>query len=96
MILVGSLAFFIEAAVYHGPHDLRLKWLIFWCVLAMVGVSRIAIEKTPAYAGVYALILGFAAYTFVRSVLRDAGGGLVDSHHHLVVYQQTCLRLHVD
>lgn len=65
MVLVGSLAFFIKDVLYHGAHDFRLNWLIVWCVLAMVGISRIAIEKTPAYAGMYALGLGFAAYIFV-------------------------------
>lgn len=65
MVLVGCLAFFIQKATYSGPHEFRLKWLIFWCVPAMVGISRIAIEKTPAYAGLYALALGLAGYVFV-------------------------------
>jgi len=65
MLLVGSLTFFIEEVVYRGAQELRLKWLIFWCVLGMVGISRIAIEKTAAYAGMYALLLGGATVMFV-------------------------------
>ena len=65
MVLVGSLALFVQEATYSGPHELRLKWLIFWCVLAIVGISRIAIEKSPAYAGMYALALGLVGYLFV-------------------------------
>lgn len=58
--LVQSLALFIGEVVYRGEHAPHLRWTLFWFGLGMVGVSRIAIERTRMYAGLYALGLGAA------------------------------------
>ncbi len=53
MLVVGSLIFFLLAIGYSGSHLGKLRWTFFWFTLAMVLVSRIAIEKGAGYAWVY-------------------------------------------
>ena len=61
MLAVGSLVFFLVEIGYAGSQLGKLRWTLFWFVLAMVLVSRIAIEKGSDYAGVYGV--GLAAAT---------------------------------
>jgi len=61
MLVVGSLVFFLVEIGYAGSHLAKLRWTLFWFVLAMVLVSRIAIEKGYDHAGLYGL--GLAAAT---------------------------------
>lgn len=66
MIMVGTLVWFAQELVYRGEHALRLRWTLFWFVIGMVGISRIAIERTPAYAGLFALGLGGAVALMIN------------------------------
>ena len=60
MLLVGSLVFFLLQIGYSGEWIGRLQWTLFWFVLAMVLVSRIAIEQNPGIAFLYGLALAAA------------------------------------
>jgi hypothetical protein len=60
MLLVGSLVFFLLQVGYGGPWIGRLRWTLFWFVFAMVLVSRIAIQQSPAAAFLYGLLLAGA------------------------------------
>ena len=60
MVLVGALVFFLLQVGYAGSHTRELEWTLFWFVLAMVLVSRIAIEKGSSYASVFGLALALA------------------------------------
>ncbi|MBI1176455.1 DUF4129 domain-containing protein [bacterium] len=66
MVMVEALVWFAQDLVYRGEHEMRLRWTLFWFVLGMVGISRIAIEKTTAYAGLYALALGGAVALMIN------------------------------
>lgn len=57
MTLVGSLAFFLLELTYHGQFEVRMKWILFWFVLAAVLVARIAIEQGREYARLFGLAL---------------------------------------
>ena len=57
MALVGSLCFFLVEVFYQGPMGGMARWVMFWFVIAIVLISRIAIEKTSEHAGVYGLML---------------------------------------
>ena len=61
MLLVGSFVFFLVEIGYGGTHSGKLGWTLFWFVLAMVLITRIAIEKGYDHAGIYAF--GLAAAT---------------------------------
>ncbi len=60
MLAVGSLVFFLLEIGYGGSHTLELRWTLFWFVLAMVLVSRIAILRGYDAAGVYGVCLAAA------------------------------------
>lgn len=60
MGLVGSLIFFLLAVGGAGTQPGPLRWTFFWFVLAMVLVSRIAIERGSEYAGAYGFCLAAA------------------------------------
>ncbi len=66
MVMVGTLVWFAQDLVYRGEHALRLRWTLFWFVIGMVGISRIAIERTPTYAGLFALGLGGAVALMIN------------------------------
>jgi Domain of unknown function (DUF4129) len=69
MTLVGSLAFFLLELTYHGQFEVRMKWILFWFVLAAVLVARIAIEQGREYAALFGLALTAAvALAVVRLV----------------------------
>ena len=60
MLLVGSIVYFILEVGYDGRWDTRLKWVMFWFVISSVLIGRIAIERSSALAGFYALGLATA------------------------------------
>ena len=65
MLLVGSLSYFLLEVFYDGQWEGRMRWILFWFVLAAVLVSRIAIEQGTAHAGVYGFALAGATALFV-------------------------------
>ena len=60
MLLVGSIVFFVLEIGYEGKWTTRLRWVMFWFVVASVLIGRIAIEKGTGMAVFYALGLGTA------------------------------------
>ncbi len=60
MTLVGSVAFFLLQLIYHGQWSDRLRWVLFWFVIAAVLISRISIEQGSAHARVYGILLALA------------------------------------
>lgn len=64
MAMVGSLVFFLlEAFVgdsLNSQIGTRLRWVMFWFVIASVLVGRIAVQQGSAYAGIYAFGLAGA------------------------------------
>lgn len=69
MALVGSVIFFLLDVGYAGSHEGTLSWTFFWFVLAMVLVSRIAIERGSEHAGAYGFCLACATgFVLVRYV----------------------------
>ncbi len=78
MGLVGSVIFFLLAVGYAGSHEGTLRWTFFWFVLAMVLVSRIAIERGSEHAGVYGFCLAAATgFVLVRYVGFHLGMGVL-------------------
>lgn len=60
MVMIGSLMFFLIEISYEGEYAGRLRWTVFWFVLASVLISRISIEQGATQAGVYGLALAVA------------------------------------
>ena len=58
MAMTGSLVFFLIEVGYDGRFDDRLRWVMFWFVVAAVLIARISIQQGSTYAGLYALGLG--------------------------------------
>ncbi len=73
IVAVESLIFFLVQIGYGGPYVGRLRWTLFWFSLAMVLVSRIAIEKGREHAGIYGIGLagatGFVLLQYVGNYL---------------------------
>jgi hypothetical protein len=73
MTLVGSLTFFLLQLTYHGQYEMRLKWILFWFILAAVLVARIAIEQGTEHATMFGIALtaavGLAALRLVDEFL---------------------------
>ncbi len=65
MVLVGSLCFFLIEVFYRGLMAGTVRWVMFWFVIAIVLVSRIAIEKTSEYAALYGLALAGAVWMYL-------------------------------
>ncbi|HJT34461.1 MAG TPA: hypothetical protein VJ783_20685, partial [Pirellulales bacterium] len=69
MLLVGSLCFFLLAIGYHGQFAPRMNWIMFWFVVAIVGIARISMEEGAERASLYGLGLcaavGLAVAKFV-------------------------------
>jgi hypothetical protein len=61
MALVGSLCFFLIEVFYRGQMVRGVCWVMFWFIIGIVLVSRIAIEKSTEHAVIYGL--GLAAAT---------------------------------
>lgn len=60
MLLVGSLAFFVLEVSYTGRFESRLRWIMFWFVMASVLIARIAIEQGSGHAAAYGIALSAA------------------------------------
>jgi len=65
MALVGSVCFFLIEVFYHGKMAGSVRWVMFWFVLAIVLVSRIAIEQSSEYAAMYGLALAGAVWFYL-------------------------------
>jgi hypothetical protein len=61
MALVGSLCFFLIAILYRSQTLGSARWVMFWFIVGIVLVSRIAIENSTQHAASYGL--GLAAAT---------------------------------
>ena len=94
MTLVGSLTFFLLQLTYHGQYEMRLKWILFWFVMAAVLVARIAIEQGKEHATIFGIVLtaavGLAAIRLVDEFLL----AWLLSGRLLVVYLEAHLGLH--
>ena len=73
MVLVGSLVFFLLGLIYTGEHEAKLRWVLFWFVLASVLVSRISIEQgsehATLYGGALAVVTALWILRFVDSAI---------------------------
>lgn len=73
MLFIGSFVFFLLEIGYEGAFTGRLRWTLFWFVLASVLVSRISIENGSSYASLYgfglAAATGLMTSRFVDSLL---------------------------
>ena len=58
MLLVGSLIYFLNELVPGRQHNSRIRWILFWFVIGMVLVARIAMESGRAQASMFTLALG--------------------------------------
>jgi hypothetical protein len=65
MGLVGSLCFFLIEVFYQGPIGGSARWVMFWFVIAIVLVSRIAIQESPEHAALYGLALAAAVWIYL-------------------------------
>ena len=93
MCMVGSLCFFLIEVFYKGPLDGLARWVMFWFVIAVVLIPRIAIEKTSEHAGVYGLALAATVWlVLVRTSPSLFQHGT--ARNSLVLRKQTCLGLH--
>lgn len=70
IVLVESLVLYLLEVGYSGPSEGRLRWTLFWFVLATVLVSRIALEIGSEHAALYgialALVTAIAIMQYVR------------------------------
>lgn len=60
MTMVGSLVFFLLEVFYSGAYDARVRWIMFWFVMATVLVTRISMVEGAQQAGVYGVVLALA------------------------------------
>jgi hypothetical protein len=65
MALVGSLCFFLVEVFYKGTMGGSARWVLFWFIVAIVLVSRIAIENSSEHAAVYGLALAAAVWLYL-------------------------------
>jgi len=65
MALVGSLCFFLIEIFYRGRMEGSARWVMFWFVIAIVLVARIAIEKSSEHAALYGLALAVAVWIYL-------------------------------
>ncbi|HEV7924619.1 MAG TPA: DUF4129 domain-containing protein [Verrucomicrobiae bacterium] len=65
MVLVGSLCFFLIEVFYRGQMQWSVRWVMLWFVIAIVLVSRIAIEKSSESAALYGLALAAAVWIYL-------------------------------
>ncbi|MGA2747286.1 MAG: DUF4129 domain-containing protein [Verrucomicrobiota bacterium] len=71
MALVGSLCFFLVEIFYQGRMQGVVRWVLFWFVVAIVLISRIAIETSPEKAALYGMALGATVWLYM--VRTEAG-----------------------
>lgn len=65
MALVGSLCFFLIEVFYRGLMLGGVCWVMFWFIIGIVLVSRIAIEKSSEHAAVYGAGLAVATWFYM-------------------------------
>src|ERR1039458_1966431 len=65
MALVGSLCFFLIEVFYRGQMIGSVCWVMFWFIIGIVLVSRIAIEKSTEHAVLYGLGLAVATWFYM-------------------------------
>ena len=65
MVLVCSLCFFLIEVFYRGLMAGSVRWVLFWFVVAIVLISRIAIEKSSEYAALYGLALAGTVWFYL-------------------------------
>jgi Domain of unknown function (DUF4129) len=65
MALVGSLCFFLIEVFYRGHMAGSVRWVMFWFVIAIVLVARIAIEQTSEHAALYGLALAATVWIYL-------------------------------
>ncbi len=65
MALVGSLCFFLIEVFYRGQMMGAVCWVMFWFIIGIVLVSRIAIEKSTEHAVIYGLGLAVATWLYM-------------------------------
>lgn len=65
MALVGSLCFFLIDVFYRGQMLGGVRWVMFWFIIGIVLVSRIAIEQGRDQAVAYGLGLALATLLFL-------------------------------
>jgi hypothetical protein len=66
MALVGSLCFFLIEVFYRGKMLGGVCWVMFWFIIGIVLVSRIAIEKSTEHAALYGLGLAAATWLYMQ------------------------------
>ena len=71
MVMVGSLAFFLIQVFYRGEMIHSIRWVMFWFVLAIVLVSRLAIERGKERAWFYGGALAAATWFYLVHTHRD-------------------------
>jgi hypothetical protein len=71
MLLVGSLVFFLQQITYDGQYVDRVRWMLFWFVLATVLISRIGIEMGRSHAATYGAGMAIACGLFANRFLSD-------------------------
>ncbi len=76
MVMVAAVAFFVLELLYKGNYSDRMRWVMFWFVVASVLVSRISIEQGYGTASVYGLALGIATGLFIIRFHGMAWGAL--------------------
>ncbi len=65
MVLVGSLGFFLIEIFYRGDDAGGVRYVMFWFVMAIVLVSRIAIEESPEHAAFFGMALALAVWIYL-------------------------------
>jgi hypothetical protein len=65
MALVGSLCFFLIEVFYRGQMMGGVCWVMFWFIIGIVLVSRIAIENSTEHAAMYGFGLAFATWLYM-------------------------------
>jgi hypothetical protein len=79
MALVGSLIFFLLEVLYGGQYAERLRWTLFFYVVAVVLIARISIELGHERAGLYALGLGGAVFLALQAYVEYPPGSALAS-----------------
>jgi hypothetical protein len=65
MALVGSLCFFLVEVFYRGKMLGSVCWVLFWFIIGIVLVARIAIEKSSESAASYGLALASVTWLYM-------------------------------
>ena len=65
MALVGSLCFFLIEVFYRGKMLGGVCWVMFWFIIGIVLVSRIAIENSTEHAAMYGFGLALATWIYM-------------------------------